>query len=69
MLPWRAGRSVHTPIRNMLDAVHWRERAKEVRALAEQATDQISRDQMLQIAANYDKLADRNEAALRQQIS
>ena len=56
-------------IRNMFDAARWRERAGEMRTLAKLAADQIGRAQMLQLAANYDKLADRNEAAVREQIS
>jgi len=42
---------------------HWRKRAIETRILAEQATDQVSKGIMLQIAADYDRLAVR--AALR----
>ena len=42
-----------------LDAAHWRDRAEEARSLAEQMTDPESRERMLRIAADYDKLAER----------
>lgn len=36
---------------------HWYDRANEMRALAEQANDEISKQVMLRIAQDYDKLA------------
>ena len=47
------------------DAAHWRERAREMRALAAKISDDESRRQMLRIAADYDMLAERAEAAMR----
>jgi hypothetical protein len=41
------------------DPEHWRSRAKEARALAEQMTDADSRSAMLRIAEDYDQLAER----------
>lgn len=48
-----------------LDAAHWRGRALEARALAEQIPDPKVQQQMLKVAASYDKLADRGETASR----
>jgi hypothetical protein len=45
-----------------LDAAHWRERARQARALAEQITDLEARARMLRNAADYEKLADKAEA-------
>ncbi len=47
------------------DAAHWRERAREVRALAEHVRDDDGYRRMLRIAADYEKLAERAEAAKR----
>lgn len=47
------------------DPKHWQERAEEARAMAEQLTDEKSRDAMLRIANDYDKLAERAEVRLR----
>ena len=44
------------------DPTHWAKRAEEMRALAATITDETARKQMLDIAAGYDKLADRAEA-------
>jgi hypothetical protein len=40
---------------------HWRERAEEARATAEQLTDPVARRTMLQVAESYDALAERAE--------
>jgi hypothetical protein len=37
-------------------ATHWRRRAEEMRALAEDAEDATVRSMMLRIAADYDRL-------------
>jgi len=43
------------------DAQHWRDRAKQMRALAEQTAEVAARATMLEIAAKYDHLATRAE--------
>jgi hypothetical protein len=43
------------------NAEHWRARAKEMQALADQANDEISKQVMLRIAEDYDRLALRAE--------
>jgi len=43
------------------DAVQWRHRAKRVRALAEHISDAMSKRLALQMAADYESLADRTE--------
>jgi hypothetical protein len=43
------------------NARHWRDRAEEARALAEEMRDEFSRQQMLAIADGYDRLAKRAE--------
>ena len=40
---------------------HWRARAQEMRVLAEDLTDDHSRQTMLQLAKDYDHLAERAE--------
>ena len=40
---------------------HWRDRAREMRALADQANDNISKEMMLRIAEDYERLAFRAE--------
>jgi hypothetical protein len=46
-----------------LGAKHWRERAQEARVIAEQMADEEARHSMLRIANDYEKIADRAEAA------
>jgi hypothetical protein len=41
------------------DPNHWRERAAEMRKLAEGVTDGAARESMLRIAAEYDRLVER----------
>ncbi len=43
----------------LLDGNHWRERAREMRALVVDITDPKLKHRMLKIAASYDKLAER----------
>jgi hypothetical protein len=40
---------------------HWRVRAEEARYLAEQMPDEVSKQMMLGVAADYDQLAERAE--------
>jgi hypothetical protein len=39
------------------DPNHWRDRAKEMRTLAEGFRDQFSKEKILRIAGHYEKLA------------
>jgi len=43
------------------DAAHWRDRAEEARVRAEQFSDPQARRMMLDIAAEYERLAERAE--------
>ncbi len=45
------------------DPTYWHERARELRTLAQDVTDESARETMLQIAKDYEHLAER--AALR----
>ena len=43
------------------DPEHWRKRAEEARAIAEELTDAKEREKMLKLAEDYEKLAKRAE--------
>jgi hypothetical protein len=45
----------------MNDPTHWRDRARELRALAKDIEDQSAKETMLRIATEYDGLAERAE--------
>ena len=42
------------PFSHLNDPEHWRDRAKEARALAEDMADPVSKEKMLDLAANYE---------------
>src|SRR5262245_32840267 len=46
------------------DPEYWRDRAEQVRALADQVSNQKARDAILRIAAEYELLADRAQERL-----
>ena len=46
----------------MYDARHWRDRAEEARRITEKIADSQARQAMLQVAAGYDRIAERAEA-------
>ena len=47
------------------DPKHWRDRAEEARAMAEELTDPDAKRKMLRSAADYDELARRAEKRVR----
>jgi hypothetical protein len=50
----------------MTNAKHWRDRAEEARANAEQMNDPEAKRQMSEIVAGYERLAQRAEQRLRE---
>jgi len=51
-------KSIPHPSYPFENATHWRMRAEKMRTLAEEAIDSTVRTMMLQIAADYDRLAE-----------
>jgi hypothetical protein len=49
------------PSSHLNDPEYWRDHAKEARALAENMADPVSKQKMLEVAANYEHLARRAE--------
>jgi len=49
------------------DPEHWRGRAEATRTAAENIFDRVSKERMLKIAKEYERLAERAEARLRGQ--
>ena len=50
------------PPGNVFSARHWHNRAEEVRAVAESMAGGLAREEMLQIAEAYDRMAQRADA-------
>ena len=57
------------PFHNFDDPKHWRRRAEQARALAEQMGDAASREMMLQIVKDYERLAEQAEQRARKKES
>jgi len=53
------------PASHINDPAHWHQRAEEARILAEQMNDEQSRQMMLRIADDYDRLAQRAKDRLK----
>jgi hypothetical protein len=51
------------------DPAHWRQRAAEARTIADQMTDPEGKRRMLEVAENYNRIADRAEERVRQTLS
>ena len=49
------------PSSHLNDPEHWRDRAKEARAMAEGMVDPFSKEKMLDVATSYEHLAKRAE--------
>jgi hypothetical protein len=54
-------RGAEMPASFINDPAHWRQRAEEARTIAEQMSDPNSKDAMLRIAKDYERLAERAE--------
>jgi hypothetical protein len=57
-------RSVPLPTSVINDPKHWRDRGEEIRRLAEDMKDPVSREMMLRMADDYERLARRAEERL-----
>jgi hypothetical protein len=55
------------PAANINDFKHWRERAEELRVVAESVNDSDARASLLRIADEYDKLALRAQERLNRE--
>jgi hypothetical protein len=53
------------PTSDVKNADYWRARAEEMRAQANQMNDAHARQTLLEIAENYDQLAERTDAMTR----
>ena len=51
------------------DPEHWRKRAEEARELAHKMTDPVGKSAMLEIAENYEQLAEQAEAIRKTDLS
>jgi hypothetical protein len=49
------------PSSHLSDPEHWRDRSEEARAVAEGIADSVFKQKMLDVAANYEHLAQRAE--------
>ena len=59
----RAAVSASSPIN---DPVHWRDRAEEMRSLADGINDLLAKARILRIAEDYERVAERAVARLRE---
>jgi hypothetical protein len=53
------------PTSSIHDPKHWQDRAEEIRLLAADMKDQVSKETMLRIAHDYERLAKRAEQRLK----
>jgi hypothetical protein len=56
------------PEKQELSSEYWRRRAEEARTIAEMITDDFTRETMLNIARQYDELAERAERRRRRGV-
>jgi hypothetical protein len=59
--------SRRSPGRDVVWAAYWRGRARELRAIAEGVKEDRAKEEILKCAADYENLAQRAEARLRDQ--
>jgi hypothetical protein len=58
---WQPSQGAEMPSKLTFDAEHWRSRAEEARVLAELMGDPVAKGTMLEIADQYERLAQRAE--------